>query len=449
MTAFDLPTVASPSTQKPDARTVNDGGTDVMRQVVVLGDPTSPASLATVNSNGSINVKISNATNSAGVPFFTSAREKFRDAFLTYDTTNNWTTVQTGSGMTISTGGVANGSRYLNIASGTTINAETIITSKTLFKAPCAIIVGLSMSQRIANCDAFLELVEVDPATGLVITDTTQPSARFNNARNGASFQFTGTNATTQTINVRQDGVTEITGTGTYATTAATGTTPNFLPAGLFEIILRNRDVQFMSAAVDSNATKTAPVARTQRVPNPDATYALRIRVKNAGTAPASSTDVRIHAVTITDDTRISVDFAHIAGTPSISNAMPVNIVNPSTLTVSQTGTWYSVSANGFNADSSTALGAGATFTGTTRDNGLQAYLKEFVANVITDQAGTLKIQKSTDNTNWFDAAVVAVTAGTPVTLQTVVTTRYSRVVYVNGGVAQGSMNLTSASYRS
>ena len=116
MTAFDLPTVASPSTQKPDARTVNDGGTDVMRQVVVLGDPTSPASLATVNSNGSINVKISNATNSAGVPFFTSAREKFRDAFLTYDTTNNWTTVQTGSGMTISTGGVANGSRYQNIS---------------------------------------------------------------------------------------------------------------------------------------------------------------------------------------------------------------------------------------------------------------------------------------------------------------------------------------------
>ena len=45
MTAFDLPTVGTPSTQKPDARTVNDGGQDVMRQVVVIGDPTNPAAV--------------------------------------------------------------------------------------------------------------------------------------------------------------------------------------------------------------------------------------------------------------------------------------------------------------------------------------------------------------------------------------------------------------------
>lgn len=48
MTAFDLPTVGAPSTQKPDARTVNDGGTDVMRQVVVIGDPTNPAAVLPV-----------------------------------------------------------------------------------------------------------------------------------------------------------------------------------------------------------------------------------------------------------------------------------------------------------------------------------------------------------------------------------------------------------------
>lgn len=272
--------------------------------------------------------------NSGGVPYFTTAREKFRDAFLTYDTTNNWTTVSTGSGMAITTAGAANGARYLNISSGTTINSETIIISKTRFKAPCSVIVGLSMSQRIANCDAFIEIVEVD-TNGNVITDSTQASARFKDARNGASFQFNGTTATTQTVNVRQDGLTEVTATGTYTTTAATGTNPNFIPAGLFEITLRNRDVQFSSVAIDSNAAKTAPLARTMRVPNPDALYALRIRVLNGGTAPASSTDVRIHSVVITDDTRLSVDFGNIAGLSNLLNALPVQVANALTVSLS------------------------------------------------------------------------------------------------------------------
>ena len=53
MTAFDLPTVGTPSTQKPDARTVNDGGQDVMRQVVVIGDPTTPAAVLPIKAEDS------------------------------------------------------------------------------------------------------------------------------------------------------------------------------------------------------------------------------------------------------------------------------------------------------------------------------------------------------------------------------------------------------------
>ena len=44
--------------------------------------------------------------------------DRFRDDFATYDTTNNWTTVQTGSGQSIAIGGAANGSSYLRISSG-------------------------------------------------------------------------------------------------------------------------------------------------------------------------------------------------------------------------------------------------------------------------------------------------------------------------------------------
>jgi hypothetical protein len=291
--------------------------------------PTGAATQSTLAAVGANLVTLidQSPVNASGTRIVGTAREKFRDAFLTYDTVNNWTTVASGSGMTISQAGAANGARYLNIASGTTINAETIITSKVLFRAPTSVVFGLSLSQRITNCDVFVEMVECDPS-GVAITDATQASARFKDARNGASFQFTGTVATTQTVNVRQDGLSEVTATGTYTTTVATGTGPNFIPAGLFEMTLRTRDIQFSSVAIDANAAKTAPLTRTMRVPNPDALYMLRIRVLNGGTAPASSTDVRIHSIVVLDDTRMTVDFGSVAGAANLLNAAPVQVAN-------------------------------------------------------------------------------------------------------------------------
>lgn len=399
--------------------------------------------------------------NGNGVPYVTTAREKFRDAFLTFDTTNNWFPATTGSGMTVSVAGAANGARYLNIASGTTINSETIILSRVKFKAPCTIIVGASLSQRIANQDFFIEMVEVD-ANGNVITDTTQPSARFKDARNGASFQFNGTVATTQTANVRQDGLSEVTGTGTYTTTVATGTNPNFLPAGLFEITLRTRDIQFSSVAVDSNTTKVQPIVRTQRVPNPDATYVLRIRAVNGGTAPASTTDFRIHSVVIIDDTRISVDFGSISGALNQINALPVVIAQQPTVGaqlgsgvsragfIAGSGIWYD--------DSSTALAGAATFTGTSRDLTVTAtatafanaatYAKELRVSAESDVTGTLWLEVSRDNTNWRRIKSVATSAvsggGFYAEIVHRPSWRYARVGYTNGAGAQARFSIGS-----
>lgn len=53
MTNFTLPTVGTPSTEKPDARTLNDGGQDVMRQVVVIGDPTTPGAVLPIKAEDS------------------------------------------------------------------------------------------------------------------------------------------------------------------------------------------------------------------------------------------------------------------------------------------------------------------------------------------------------------------------------------------------------------
>ncbi|MBX9706866.1 MAG: hypothetical protein K2X61_02905 [Caulobacteraceae bacterium] len=96
--------------------------------------------------------------------------------------------------------------------------------------------------------------------------------------------------------------------------------------------------------------------------------------------------------------------------------------------------------------ESTTALTAGATFTGTSRDTGAtagsgtfgnRAYFNAFA---FADQAGNVRIEVSNDNSTWRRAtADQAVAANTPVTLSIPVMTRHHRVVYVNGGTNQGA----------
>lgn len=98
--------------------------------------------------------------------------------------------------------------------------------------------------------------------------------------------------------------------------------------------------------------------------------------------------------------------------------------------------------------DSSTNLAISAAFTGTARDAGSTIGYGVFAANAYADQAGTLYIEKSTDNTTWRPAAQVAIVANAPAELKILITTRYNRVRYVNGSVAQTAFLLTSTMQR-
>lgn len=102
--------------------------------------------------------------------------------------------------------------------------------------------------------------------------------------------------------------------------------------------------------------------------------------------------------------------------------------------------------------DSTTNLGISATFTGTSRDfgavTGLQNF-KTFSAVAFSDQASAatngFRIEASNDNTTWRTVAQTALVANTPSVLSVPITTRYYRVVVVNGGVAQTQFLLTSS----
>ena len=114
--------------------------------------------------------------------------------------------------------------------------------------------------------------------------------------------------------------------------------------------------------------------------------------------------------------------------------------------TVNVTGT---VNVNVGYTDSTTALAASATFTGTGRNTTATQYAF-YVASAYADQAGTLFIDQSLDSgTTYLPAASQAVAAATPVQLAlrlsgALGSTNLYRVRFVNGATAQGTFRLTS-----
>ena len=87
------------------------------------------------------------------------------------------------------------------------------------------------------------------------------------------------------------------------------------------------------------------------------------------------------------------------------------------------------------------ALNAAATFTGAGFD--VSAYPSVVVA-AKTDQAGTLYIEFSPDNTNWDSSLAFAVAANVNEVHRITVTRRYFRVRFTNGAVNQGYLRLQS-----
>ncbi len=333
-------------------------------------------------------------------------RTKFRDDFFDYDTVALWEQVHVGSGMTVSVAGAANGSRYLNIASGTTASQETILLSRTAFRLPLKLAFALTLSQRIANCEAYVELVSVDPSTGAVQTDSTFPSVDTSNALNAASWKFDGTVATQAKYLVRADGISDLlSGASSIATTLATGTSPNFIPSNVYSIVAENEQNIFTAQAADSANGVTQSYRRTSNCIDPTQLYKVRLRVKTLASAPASSTDVRIHFIRILDGARLTVDMARAAGRGDIADSLPVQVTTLPTLATVSSVASSQAAIPGAIAD----VASGALTTTTTTAAIVPTFGTSFEANIpVTAVSGTnptldVTIQESDDTgTNWF-----------------------------------------------
>jgi len=93
--------------------------------------------------------------------------------------------------------------------------------------------------------------------------------------------------------------------------------------------------------------------------------------------------------------------------------------------------------------DYSTALAASGSYTSSAID-GLT--LRRVTGTVYADQAGTFYVEESKDGATYRTTATQAITASTPYAFDAIFHSRYIRLYYANGAVAQGAFELVAYS---
>jgi len=342
-----------------------------------------------------------------------SVEKKFRDSFpgSSLDT-NKWeSSIGAGGAITLSGGTVI-------LGSGTTANSATSILSKETFLVPFRISFNLALSQRIANQSFVVEAVSVDPISGIP------------DGLHACAMVFDGTVATTHKYRVQSSGVMPLdSGLVTFPTTASNG---------LYEIEPFADECWFHGGTMDATTGRTNSYRRHQQIPDPNATYKVRLRWLNGSSAPASNTNATLQFVAVQDYQELTAEITAGRGQTVAGQAIATHISSATTIPVSGS---ISAADNVFYNESTTAQAASATLTTTARDVAVAAAsfhrYSAFNASVFADQAGTLRIEVSNDNSTWRRITVdTAVAANTPVILSVPIMTRYHRAVFVNGASA-------------
>jgi|688.fasta_scaffold01422_40 hypothetical protein len=259
-------------------------------------------------------------------------RDDFAGAALDPD---KWELIATGPGMAISfPGGTTS---YLNINSGVDVDSETIIRSRDVFQLPMRSSCSVTASQRIANSEFFVEFIECD-AAGVPITSAANQT-NAGTSPDYAAIKFDGTSATSALVVVRGGGAPEfVPAASTITTTLAGGTSPNFTPANMLEMLVGGDYVQLNSSAIDSTSVATTPRRVTQSAPAPRAFYRLQIRAHNLSTAPASATDYRLHFIRLQSWAPLAAEIVGGNGNVSGAGSIGATIVGTPTVTANVAG---------------------------------------------------------------------------------------------------------------
>lgn len=244
-----------------------------------------------------------------------SLQKKFRDSFVGTSLDGAKWTSSVGTG-----GSISVGSGILTMASGTTANSVTSITSVETFTIPFRMTFQLQMSQRINNQSFYVEAVSINTTTGVP------------DDLNTISFLFDGTTASQAKYSVQNGGAAALVSGGQTFTTTSNGT-------GVYELEPFADEAWFHSGVLDSSAGRSNSYRRHQQIPDPNAVYKLRLRWVNGASAPGSSTNATLQFVACQDYAELTAEITAGRGIAVAGQSMGVAVVNTPAVTVSGTAT--------------------------------------------------------------------------------------------------------------
>ena len=243
-----------------------------------------------------------------------SMQKKFRDSFNgTEINPARWEIAATGGGITHT---VADGA--VTISTGTTLDHELTLTSRTTFTIPLRVMVAVNMSQRVLGQSVWLELVSIDPTTA-------QPDGR-----SAAAWRLDGASATLANYEVQSEGAPRL-------ASASASTIPTTAPAGwsVLELEPTNDECYFHGRLLDTTAARSNSYVRHQQIPEPNALYRFRIRVRNrqflngnSAVANNGSGLVRITRAAHGFATNDVVTVADVSGVPGANGSFTITVID-------------------------------------------------------------------------------------------------------------------------
>lgn len=187
-----------------------------------------------------------------------SMQKKWRDSF-TAPLADNWDVVSSGGSTASVSGGV------LSLASGTTAGGFVELVSKEIFTVPLRAMFGVqSGATRQANTHHYVELVSVDAVTGLP------------DERHRVAFDVGGAASATVT-----QAVYEVQNGGLIPLASAASTVVSTATYSILELEPFADEAYFHSRAVDSTAGRVNSYVRHQQIPDPNASFKIRVRSMN------------------------------------------------------------------------------------------------------------------------------------------------------------------------
>lgn len=350
-----------------------------------------------------------------------SVQSKWRAGFTgTQLNPDKWDIVQVGEGQTISVVG-----GELNVNMGIVPLAETIIRSKQLFDIPMRTMAHLIMSQRIANNEVFLELVSVDEVTG-------EP-----NGHSMAAWEISGITTTTGFYAVNG-------GDQPLLRSAAVTITSPATAGAIFEIEPTADECWFYTRTPDSAVARATAYVRNIQIPDPNLMYKFQIRIRNGVVAPATNTLVRSQFIGINDYAEITAEITAGRGNTNAGQAISTIPAGGSIATLT---TAYVSPKSIFNSETVANIAAGATFTGTARDNSATSLYGWYRLRIFADQPLRIDVRCGASATVTLNRVqeVINVPANTVVVKDIPICARYIAIQATNtSGLATTAVEILS-----